>query len=297
MATKHDMKALLGKDFFKEEARCDYLVSAKMKRIWAVLMDMYLAFAEICEKHGLKYCVMGGTLLGAIRHNGFIPWDDDIDVLMMREDYNKFLEVAPKELDSPLTLQTPYTDNGYYGSAAKIRNSSTAAICDVLKHNKFNQGLFIDVFPMDFCDPQTIAADTFEINVLNKKNGAYMRRGSLYLNERQKQDEITYYTDNPFEVWNQIQQIASNSKYYNSGYLCNTVYTGDSYTLRMHPANCYSEMIDHKFEGITVKIPVGYDEILSIMYGNYMEFPTIEMRGERHSVFIFDPDKSYSEYL
>ena len=207
------------------------------------------------------------------------------------------LEIAPKELDFPLSLQTPYTDNGYYGSAAKIRNSSTAAICDVLKHNRFNQGLFLDIFPMDFCDPQTIATDTFEINVLNKKNGAYMRRGSCLLNERQKQDEITYHTDNPLEVWNRIQEIASNKKYHNSEFVCNTVYTGDSYTYRMHPISCYSEMIDHKFEGITVKIPIGYDKILSIMYGNYMEFPPIEARGARHSDIIFDPDKPYTEYL
>ena len=297
MQTKHDMKAILGEDFFKEEVRCNYLVSAEMKRIWAVLLDMYLTFAEVCDKYGFRYCVMGGTLLGAIRHNGFIPWDDDFDVLMPRDDYNRFIKIASNDFSHPLFLQTPYSDPGYYVSWIKLRNSTTTGISKHTCHRKFNQGLYFDIFPMDYCDPKTIEEDTNEINVLNKKMGAYMRRGSCLLNERQKQDEITYYTDNPLEVWNRIQEIASNKKYHNSEFVCNTVYTGDPYTLRMHPISCYSEMIDHKFEGITVKIPVGYDKILSIMYGDYMKFPPIEMRGERHADLIFDPDKPYTEYL
>ena len=85
METVHDMKAILGEDFFKEEVRCDYLVSAKMKRIWAVELDMYLSFAEICEKYGLNHFLIAGSLLGAVRHNGFIPWDDDMDIGMTRE--------------------------------------------------------------------------------------------------------------------------------------------------------------------------------------------------------------------
>ena len=64
MVTVHDMKAILGEDFFKEEVRCDYLVSTKMKRIWAVLLDMYLSFAEVCEKYGLKYFLIGGSVYG-----------------------------------------------------------------------------------------------------------------------------------------------------------------------------------------------------------------------------------------
>lgn len=294
---KHDMKAILGEDFFKDEVRCDYLVTSKMKRIWAVLLDMYLAFAEVCEKHGLKYCVMGGSLLGAIRHNGFIPWDDDFDVLMLREDYNKFMEVAPKDFAHPLFLQTPYTDPDYFVSWIKIRNSETSGVSLLTNHRRFNQGLFFDIFPMDYCDINTIEKDTVEINTLNKKLGAFMRRGSKRLNERQKQDEFTYYTDNPLSVWKEIQQIASNEKYRNSGFLCNTVYTGDPYNFRMHPANCYTEIIDHEFEGITVKIPVGYDEILSIMYGEYMKLPSVENRGVRHHDIIFDPDRPYTYYM
>lgn len=297
MKTIHDMKAILGEDFFKEEIRCNYLVSAKMKRIWAVELDMYLSFAEVCDKYGLKYCVMGGTLLGAIRHKGFIPWDDDFDVLMPREDYNRFIEIASKDFNSPLFLQTPYSDSDFFGSWIKLRNSTTTGISKVTCHRRFNQGLFFDIFPMDFCNPETIEKDSHEIYVLAKKCGAYMRRGSKYLNERQKKDEVTYFTENPLQDWENIQMISSNPKYINSGYLCNTVYTGDPYQIRMHPARCYSKIVNHPFEGLTVKIPNEYDELLSIMYGNYKEFPPIEARGTRHSGIIFDPDRPYTDYL
>ena len=94
MEMKHDMKAILGEDFFKEEVRCDYRISEDMKLIWAVIRDMYLSFADVCDKYGLKYYTVWGSLLGAIRHDGFIPWDDDFDVAMPREDYNEFLKIA-----------------------------------------------------------------------------------------------------------------------------------------------------------------------------------------------------------
>ena len=294
---KHDMKAILGEDFFKEEVRCDYLVTAEMKRMWAVFIDMYLSFAEVCDKYNLKYCVMGGTLLGAIRHNGFIPWDDDFDVLMPRKDYDSFMEICKYEFNHPIFLQTPYTDPDYYVSWIKLRNSTTTALSKLTSHRKFNQGLFLDIFPMDYCNPETIEEDTNKVYVLAKKCGAYMRRGSKLLNERQKQDEITYYTDNPLAEWEKIQKIAANPDYINSGYLCNTVYVGDPYQLRMHPAEYYSVVIDHPFENITVKVPQGYDDILKIMYKDYMKFPPVEARGARHSDIIFDSDKPYTDYL
>lgn len=293
---KHDMKAILGEDFFKEEVRCDYLVSEEMKRLWAVLLDMYLAFAKVCDKYGLTYYVIGGTLLGAIRHKGFIPWDDDFDVAMPRKDYNQFIELAKNDFSYPLFLQTPYSDPGYYVSWIKLRNSTTTGLSKVTSHRKFNQGLYFDIFPMDFCDPKTIEEDTHNVYTLAKKCGAYMRRGSKLLNERQKQDEITYYTNDPLAEWERIQQISSNPAYNNSGYLCNTVYVGDPYQLRMHPAVFYSKIVEHPFESITVKTPASYDDILKIMYKDYMSFPPIEARGLRHNDIIFDPDKSYKEY-
>lgn len=294
---KHDMKAILGEDFFKDEVRCEYLVSSKMKRIWAVLLDMYLAFAEVCDKYKLKYFVLGGSLLGAIRHNGFIPWDDDLDVGMLREDYERFLQIAPQEFSSPLFFQTPYTDSEYFVSWAKIRNTTTTAFSKATCHRSFNQGLFLDVFPMDYVNLDTVEEERRQIYNLIKKCGAYMRKGSKFLNDRQKHDEITYFTDNPLREWESIQKIASNTEYKGSGIISCPVTTMESLEKILFPASIFDKAAKHPFENIEVSIPCGWDELLKIQFGNYTEFPPIKDRGARHSDIFFDPDHPYTEYL
>jgi len=296
MVTVHDMKAILGEDFFKEEVRCDYLVSAKMKRIWAVLLDMYLSFAEVCEKHGLKFFLIGGSLLGAIRHNGFIPWDDDLDVGMMRDDYEKFLSLANEQFSDPLFLQTPYTDPGYYVTWAKIRNTQTTGITLYTNHRRFNQGLFLDIFPIDYVDISNMEKDYQEIYSHAKRCGAFMRQGSKYLNELQKQEAIIYHTDNPLHEWEMVQKVASNPNYKGSSYLANAVFTGYGWEKMVHPTSGYETVEKHVFEGLDVFIPSGYHELLSIQFGDYMTFPPMEQRGIRHSFVIFDPDKPYTDY-
>ena len=87
--------------FYNPEVRCGYEVSAKMKKIWAVELDLLAKFIDVCNKHELNYFVDGGTLLGAVRHKGFIPWDDDVDVIMPREDYDKLFEIAAQEFQYP----------------------------------------------------------------------------------------------------------------------------------------------------------------------------------------------------
>ena len=124
-----------------------------------------------------------------------------------------------------------------------------------------------------------------------------MRRGSKYLNNRQRQDGVTYYTDNPMMEWEKIQQIASGYKDKNLNYICSTVYTGEPYQTRMYPLSCFSKVIEHEFEKINVKIPIEYDKVLTIGFGNYMSFPPVESRGCRHSDMIFDPDEPYTTYL
>lgn len=291
----HDMKAILGEDFFKEEVRCDYLVSAQMKRIWAVLMDMYLAFAEVCNKYGLKYYVVWGSLLGAIRHNGFIPWDDDFDVAMPREDYNTFLKIAKDDFRYPIFLQTPYTDPGYFVSWAKLRNSSTTAISKMLSHRRFNQGLYFDIFPMDDCDTSKIVVEREEIYKRVKRLGVAMRHGNPFLGERQLQDEVIYWTDDPLKEYEEMEKIAS-AHYGLQDYYVAILTTGDV-RKKVWPKRLFEHTLMHKFEGIDIVIPGGYKELLSIQYGDYMEYPPIEQRGVTHSDLIFDPDKPYTYYF
>lgn len=102
------------------------------------------------RKHNLKVCGDGGNLLGAVCHNGFIPWDDGGDVIIPREDYNKLIEIGNKEFSCQFFLQTPYFDSNSGYSFAKLRNSNTTCIPRVFSKSVFNNGIHIDILPLDF---------------------------------------------------------------------------------------------------------------------------------------------------
>lgn len=139
---------------FDEEEIDGYVVSSKVKKVWAVELNMLKIFDVLCRKHGLQYYACYGTLLGAVRHKGFIPWDDDIDVFMMRDDYMKLLQIAPNEISEPYFFQNVYTDSMVWGFS-KIRDSRTTAIEFPDMNESFHQGLFIDIFPIDSTDDGT----------------------------------------------------------------------------------------------------------------------------------------------
>ncbi len=121
-----------------------------LRKAQLIMLDMLIEFDAICKKHQLLYWLDSGTLLGAVRHRGFIPWDDDIDLSMPVEDYNKFLKVAQSELSSEVFLQTSETDKNFKFDYIKLR-SNKARIIELHEKDKqinYHQGVFIDIFPM-----------------------------------------------------------------------------------------------------------------------------------------------------
>lgn len=114
-----------------------------------VMLDILIEVHKICVKHNITYWLEAGTLLGAVRHKGFIPWDDDIDISMPREDYEKFLEIAQRELPSDLFLQTNKTDPEYSREITKVRKLNTLLIeTGETGNENYCHGIFIDIFHM-----------------------------------------------------------------------------------------------------------------------------------------------------
>ena len=105
---------------------------------------------RICDKNNIPYFLAAGTLLGAIRHSGFIPWDDDIDIFMLRDDYNKFIECAINEIDDKFFLQCHETDREYYSSFIKVRKNNTLMIEKENENRKSHRGIWVDIFPLDY---------------------------------------------------------------------------------------------------------------------------------------------------
>lgn len=121
-----------------------------LRRLQRILLEMLIEVDRICREYGIKYTIIGGTLLGAVRHGGFIPWDDDVDVAMLRPEYEKFCRVCKQELDADrFYFQNMDITKGYRWGYAKLRRKNTLFLRENQEHMKYKQGVFLDIFPID----------------------------------------------------------------------------------------------------------------------------------------------------
>lgn len=299
LPTGRDMVSILGEDFFKEEVRCDYLVTEKMKKLWAVIMDLYLEFARVCDKYGLRYFGYGGTILGAIRHEGFIPWDDDLDVCMPREDYEKLISIASQEFKGPYLLQTPYSDPGYFKTIARLMNKYTTYVSRAFLHSGMGHGCILDILPLDNCNPDTIEQEMQQIKVSAKRCSEYLKRNDTDIMTPEQYDCWKQnMPDDPMKEWEIIQQVATKWSDIDTDYYCMKTFVipGGRYNKPV-PKEWFTSAETKKFESIEVKVPKDYENLLVSIYGDYMQFPPVEKRGSWHGSLILDPEKPWTDYL
>ena len=141
-------------DGFLEETRTEFIVASKTKELWAVQLDLLAKIDSICRKYGIRYSIDSGTLIGAMRHGGFIPWDDDIDVIMPRLDYDRFSKIVSGEIGGDYFFQNWKNSPGYYRAFGRLLNIRTSAIAkgDLVRGRsmwKYPQGVFVDILIVD----------------------------------------------------------------------------------------------------------------------------------------------------
>lgn len=248
--------------------------------------------SDFCEKNNIKYFLAYGTLLGAIRHKGYIPWDDDIDIMMLRDDYDKFLELF-NESNEELKVAAYELDKTFPYTFAKVFDKKTILKEDVLIN--YNIGVNIDVFPMD-----NLPEDLYESEKLCKKLDILKKIYTLKVIKQNKNRKITkeiilYLSKIIFSfisIRQLVQKISNISKRYRhkpSNYVGCTVW-GNSRRGRVEKG-IFSNSIDANFEGHIFKVPIGYDTYLKNIYGDYMELPPLEQRKVHHSYRAFWKDR------
>ncbi|MCR4743386.1 MAG: LicD family protein [Treponema sp.] len=283
-------------DFLREEIRCEYKVTQELKKIWMVSLDILFEFDQICKKHNLQYFLLWGSLLGAIRHKGFIPWDDDIDVGMLRQDYEKLLSLKD-EFKEPYFLASPKTEKEYYWSHTKLRNSNTTCINKPFRYQPVNFGIDIDIFPIDnLIVDENIDSYDARLRQLNINNSNYMRQSNKNPTP-QELERMKGYNSDPDKDMAEIEALATKYNNQKTEYLSCNVCTIDKWQNRTCKACDLQEFILWDFEGFKLPIPKNYDSILKNEFGDYMAFPPVEERGHCHDRNLLNPDVSYKESL
>lgn len=293
-----DLKIDLPESFFLEEERDGYLVSAQVKQLWAVQLDLLCELDRVCKKYNLKYILDYGTLIGAIRHKGFIPWDDDVDVSMLREDYDILMEVGPKEFKHPYFLQNRDTEKGYDTTLAKLRRSDTTFIMtENTKHRTtYNQGIFIDIFVFDNLpsnDKDVVSKIGQESYEAFLHMYALSHRPGLHDGVKLPLTiaRYLYYKVRYGSAEKEYERIKKMAKAYPPG-----DYVGDIMFMEMicRPRRWFETIIEVPFEHLSFPVPAHYDEVLRDYYGDYM---TPIQGTALHSLVFFDAGRSYKEYL
>lgn len=303
-----DLKIKLPEGFLDEEVRCGYTVTREMKEVWAVELDLLAELLRVCEKHHIRIFASGGTMLGAVRHQGFIPWDDDIDMMMFREDYERLCEVAKEEFQEPYFFQTEYTDRGSLRGHAQLRNSLTTGILAGERQCgfTFNQGIFIDIFPLDSVSDERALLEKQEKRAASYKQKArfcaeFSTRYTpakkpakkvikklihLFLNKQMDALSLIYYEK--FE--NECKKYSHD---HSTEYISTLSFQFENrqhYKLRRD----YEQLVDFPFEFIHIPIGAEYDEALTKRYGDYRKFVS---GGSCHGNVFFDTGSSYKEYV
>ncbi len=268
-----------------------------MKDLQKVELEILIETDRICKKHNIRYFLVAGTLLGAIRHKGFIPWDDDIDICMPIEDYRKFCKVAKKELNKNYFLQNYKTDfSGMWFS--KIRKNNTTAIEKNFESKLHHQGIWIDVFPLIGIKHEKKWIENLKSKVLPAKKLINKKIGIMEDIDKKPIFKIL----NFFISMNLLRLITS--AIYRVSFKSPSVYKycyylwASSAIKPRFESEWFSESCEVEFEGHMFPAPKDWDKYLTIEYGDYMTPPPPEKRnGGSHTISIVDINNNYTKYI
>ena len=272
--------------------------SAVLRKVHQVQLELLKELDRVCRENGLRYMAIHGTLLGGIRHHGFIPWDDDVDVAMPREDYDRLLALGNPALSEGFFLQTPRNNYGcFYGGYSKLRRHGTAAIEPQNKNKGWrscHQGIWIDLFPIDVCQE-----DRGEQRNLQRQLSALQRlvyakaygpRAPVPADVSPARKAASWLLSRGVRRRRLLQSIDDLCRSQSPASPLRGIlacYYGTRENKNIWPAGAVSDVVEVPFEDMMLPVPAGWDEILRARYGDdYMSLPPVSRRY-RHSDVVF----------
>ena len=259
-----------------------------------IMLEMLVEIDKICKKHDIQYMLFAGTLLGAVRHQGFIPWDDDLDIVMLRPEYERFLQIAPQELDAEKYYLQKEFSKHWPMFFSKLRKNNTACIERYIpKDEKTHQGIYIDIFPCDnLSDSVFMRNIQFWASKLVIAN-ALRKRGYL-TNNLIKKVFLLFCEKIPLEILREIVCLRNK----NCTEKVHTFFGGSSkYLKSVYPRRWFENESKILFEGEVFPVSTEKESLLTLLYGNFMTPLPENKRGCKVHGEIVDCEKSYEIYL
>lgn len=280
-----------------------------MNEIWTIELDLLEKFKSICKKYNLTYYASCGTLLGAIRHKGFIPWDDDIDIFLMWPDYKKLMQVAPAECNYPYFFQSIYTEEDSMANASRLRRSDTTGFTKWEYENvrpEYDKGIFIDIFPLFY------VPDSAEEKAIQKERVMYYWEaihGYDAIKQRRRGGKVNRVYENCIPTFakccgttdiDKIDIVSLKEKYLDACAMISerTKEVGIT-SSRCHlptlmwNTEWFDEIVELPFENTTIHCPKEYERILEKEYGDW-RIPV--ENGSCHEIVGADINTPWKQY-
>ena len=256
------------------------------------MLEILMAFDKVCHEHQLHYCIMNGTMIGAVRHKGFIPWDDDIDVGLPRSEYEKFILNCKEWLPQPYEFVCAENDSQYPLPFGKIQDAGTTLI--ERKHLSYLGGIYVDVFPLDGV-PDNIWKRRWHFAKYEFfKQALYLVHRDPYKHGHGVSSWIPLLTRKLFTMQGlqqSIRKVLTKYSFEQSDLIAD--YTEGLWGVRSK--TIYGEYAEFSFEGKTVTSIKRYDEYLTLTYGDYMKIPdTVHQR--QHNFYYLNLNQPYRDY-
>lgn len=266
-----------------------YLNKEQLRQLQLKCVEILSHVIKAIDDMNLTYYCVGGTALGTVKYNGFIPWDDDIDIAMPREDFMKFLLNGNKFLPNHLFISSCFTEKKYFGSVAKIRDMNTAYFDIETARFPICHGIFIDVFPIDGYRP------------LSKKDSFFKKlyKGKITFFERQSRSFVSKlkgFVCSCFCMFKSLNKCCvSSEKILMKNKLdnCSLVYN----RIMTFHKELFGVPSKGLFEGLTVNLPSNVEEYLRICYGDITKEPSIEKQYPHHFALMIDVNESYKNFV